>query len=133
MDYIQQMQRSGSLNPVTGAVSYGSQSSQPSQAAELNELKEAMLLQKNHFERFVQITKGRIQTLEKEVSELREELTKAQAVLEKISDKATVQRSREALLNRKDRPPSDTPIDRNGVAPKDVSIDKIFNCSHKRF
>ncbi len=51
----------------------------------------------------------------------------------KMKDKEVVEQSREALFNRKDRPPVDKPIDRNNVAPSDVQIGNIFNMSGKRF
>ena len=145
-DYIQQMQRTGSINPVTGAVSSANPSSsskpvggrqEPGQAGtastDLLELREQLASQKNQFERYVQLSQQRMTTLEREVKELRDEFSKASQLLGKISDKQTVEKTREALFNHKEKAPMDKPIDRNNVAPKDVQIGNIFNMSGKRF
>jgi len=135
MDYMQQVQRTVSLN------SYEQHSTPPQNVAhhsssvqkQLDDLKEIVEVQKNHLERFQQINKNRLYSLEKEVSELREKLGKTTEIIERINDVEVVQRTRDALSSRRDKPPADKPIDRNGVAPKDVQIDKIFNFSGKRF
>ena len=100
---------------------------------QLNSLQTTMYEQKNKFERFLTINQNRIMTLEKEVNQLKDELNKKTQALERLSDKEVVQRSREALFNRKDRAPLDKPVDRNNVAPSQVQIETIFNCSGKKF
>ncbi len=124
MDYIREMQRTGTLNI------------KPSSQIQTNEQPEIIRIieqQKNHFERLNEINKNKIFSLEKEVNQLREELEKATSVLNKIQDKEIVTKTREELFGRREKPPSDKPIDRNGVAPKDVQIEKIFNFSSRKF
>jgi hypothetical protein len=150
MDYIQQMQRTASLSAQAQSFS---QPQRPAQTAtpvfttqqsaglsqssslnsELNELRELVLNQKNQFERFHQISKNKIDSLEKEVAELKEQFSKARVTMDRMTDREVVERTREAVLNRKEKAPSEKPIDRNGVAPSSVQIDKIFNCSGKKF
>lgn len=127
MDYIQQMQRTVSTSQSSN------QPLTPSLSSEIQELKEQLLNQKNHFERFQQLSKSKIYSLEKEVSELRAGFLKVKEQLDKINDKEIVRRTREQFNSRQDRAPSDMPIDRNGVAPADVAISKIFNCAGKKF
>ncbi len=100
---------------------------------QLDKLQITIQEQKNKFERFLTINQNRIMTLEKEVNELKQELQKKTQALEKLNDKEVVQRSRDALFNRKDRAPLDRPVDRNNVAPSQVQIENIFNCSGKKF
>lgn len=102
-------------------------------SSRISELRDALLEQKSRFDRFVQISQNRITSLEKEVAELRSQLDTATESLNKLKDKDVVAKSREALFSRKDAPPLDKPIDRNGVAPSQVQIENIFNCSGKRF
>jgi len=101
--------------------------------SKISELRDALFEQKSRFDRFVQISQNRIASLEKEVTEFKTQLDKATESLGKIRDKEVVERSREALFSRKDAPPMDRPVDRNGVAPSKVQIADIFNCSGKRF
>lgn len=100
---------------------------------QINQIQQNLQEQKNKFDRFLAINQNRIVSLEKEVNQLRDELNKKTELLNKISDRETVQRSRDALFNRKDRAPLDRAIDRNNVAPSQVQIEKIFNCSGKKF
>jgi len=125
MDFIQQVQRTVSFeaNPQNNN----------SKEMEPNDIMQIVLNLKNQTERHIQIQKNKIFTLEKEVSELRDKLSKVSAIAYKIQDKEVVERSREAAFSRRDKPPADKPIDRNGVAPADVEITKIFNCAGKRF
>lgn len=126
MDFMQQVQRT---------VSFEANSNMIPQSADINkdDIMQIILNLKNQTERHLQIQKNKILTLEKEVSELRNELSKATSIIYRLQDKEVVERSREALLNRRDKPPVDRPIDRNGVAPADVQLSKIFNCAGKRF
>ncbi len=82
--------------------------------------------QKQFLLRLIKLNKQKIDSLEKEVAQLQQTNKKNQDFIEKIKDKDVVARSREALHNRVDKDPIDKPIDRNGVAPKDVQIQNIF-------
>jgi hypothetical protein len=99
----------------------------------IRELREMIIHQKNHFDRFKEIAGKRIIALEQELARNNSQLKHALEFINKIKDKAVVEQSRETLFNRKDRAPLDKPVDRNGVAPKDVQIVDIFNCSGKKF
>lgn len=147
MDYVNQMQKSGAFstmpnsnNPRPYTPSSGqtqAPTGNPGQNDELkqkiSEMQETLAMQKNKFERTLGILQNRIDVLEKEVSGMKTELEKFSEKYGKIRDKEIVEQSREALFNRKDRPPVDKPIDRNNVAPSDVQIGNIFNMSGKRF
>lgn len=143
MDYVNQMQKSGAFSttptpsnprPFNPA---GNQSiSKPIDddvRAKLAEIQESLSMQKNKTDRLLGILQNRIDVLEKEVSEMKAQLEKMGESYSKIKDKEVVEQSREALFNRKDREPSDKPIDRNNVAPSQVQIANIFNMSGKRF
>ena len=132
MDYLEQMQRTGMVQPEIRQFSRPN-NSQTEVLTQVQEILEQVNNQRNNTERILKISQNKIYSLEKEVSELRDELKKATEVLTKLRDKEVVQKTREALFNRQERAPVDRPIDRNNVAPKDVSIEKIFNCSHKKF
>jgi len=132
MDYLQQIQRTGMVQSGIQQFSRPN-NSQTEVLTQVQEILEQVNNQRNNTERILKISQNKIYSLEKEVSELRDELRKATEVLTKLKDKEIVQKTREALFNRHERAPVDRPIDRNHVAPKDVSIEKIFNCSHKKF
>lgn len=129
MSYLHEMQRTGTINTNTPMQMQATASKQGT----IEELKDIIQNQKEYFERLIQVNKNRTLSLEKEVSQLRKELDTAKSTLEKINDKEVVARTREELFGRREKPPSEKPIDRNGVAPKDVEIGKIFNFSSKRF
>ncbi len=143
MSYLDQMQKSGTMNAIEMQTRQfdAARRSQTKSVhdpyvdfkEQFEEMQTTMFAQKNKFERFLQINQNRMMTLEKEVVTLREELAKKTTMLDKLSDRETVQRSRDALFNRKDRAPSDRPVDRNNVAPSQVQIENIFNCSGKKF
>ncbi len=65
-----------------------------------------------------------IEALQKRVEELENKL-KQQRMQELMSQNNPYVRPKKKKISR--------PIDRNGVAPADVSLDKFFNFSHKRF
>jgi len=132
MDYLEQIQRTGMVQPGIRQFSRPN-NSQTEVLTQVQEILEQVNNQRNNTERILKISQNKIYSLEKEVSELRDELKKATEVLTKLRDKEVVQKTREALFNRQERAPVDRQIDRNNVAPKDVSIEKIFNCSHKKF
>ncbi|MCC7574434.1 hypothetical protein KO361_02490 [Candidatus Woesearchaeota archaeon] len=143
MSYLDQLQRTGTMDAVQRQTTQFSNAPRTETTRkedpitnfqeQINQLQTTLLEQKNKFDRFLTINQNRIMTLEKEVNQLREELNKKTQMLDKLSDKETVQRTREALFNRKDRAPLDSPVDRNNVAPSQVQIEKIFNCSGKKF
>lgn len=117
MDYLTQMQRTGTI----------SVQKQQSTNASSNEY------QRNAFyDRIIQVQKDKLLALEKEVFVLKTDLKKAMEFIAKVEDKQVVANAREALSNRRDRPPVDRPIDRNNVAPKDVSIENIFYSGSRR-
>ncbi len=91
-----------------------------------NEILQELESTKNFLLRLIKLNKQKIESLEKEVAQLQQKNKTNQEFIEKIKDKDVVTRSREALYNRVDRDPVDKPIDRNGVAPKDINIQKIF-------
>ena len=142
MSYLNQLQKSGTMDAVQKQTHQFNNPHRPQTQQnnhhndiqeQIHRLQNTMQEQKNKFERFLSINQNRIMTLEKEVNELKTELTKKTQVLDKMNDKETVQRSRDALFNRKDRAPLDRPVDRNNVAPSQVQIETIFNCSGKKF
>jgi hypothetical protein len=148
MDYINQMQKSGAFsttptpnNPRPFTPNQSQMQSpmgmprQEDQApkSKIDELTEALATQKNKYDRILGLLQNRIDVLEKEVSGMKAEFEKFSEKYGKLKDKETVEQSREALFNRKDRAPGDKPIDRNNVAPSDVQIANIFNMSGKKF
>ena len=140
MSYLNQLQQSGTIDAIQKQTQQFSKPQvrttkepQNDYQEQLDKLQITMQEQKNKFERFLTINQNRIMTLEKEVNELKQELQKKTQALEKLNDKEVVQRSRDALFNRKDRAPLDRPVDRNNVAPSQVQIETIFNCSGKKF
>lgn len=143
MSYLDELQKSGTMHAVEMQTKQFNNTHRSQTRTEhdpyvdfkeqFEEMQSAMFDQKNKFERFLKINQNRMMTLEKEVTTLREELAKKTTMLDKLSDRETTQRSREALFNRKDRAPLDRPVDRNNVAPSSVQIENIFNCSGKKF
>ncbi len=81
----------------------------------------------NKFNRVIALNKQKVESLGKEVEGLKAQLKEANDKIAKMRDKEVVHEAREALHNRRDKPPVDKPIDRNGVAPKDVQLENIFS------
>lgn len=143
MSYLEQLQKTGTMNAIERQTRQFSDvqraqtttrpEANPQIQDQINQIQTNLTEQKNKFDRFLTINQNRIVTLEKEVNQLRDELNKKTELLSKISDRETVQRNRDALFNRKDRAPLDRPVDRNNVAPSQVQIENIFNCSGKKF
>jgi len=106
-----------------------------SQSTFITKLTEALTYQAQQFERFKELTEKKFTTLSKDLLELTMQLKEARQHINKLKEKLEVTQAREALINYQqgDKPPLDKPIDRNGVAPKDVQIHDIFNFSGKRF
>lgn len=131
MSYVEQMQRTAMLHPTTGSVTTGngSQSTQE----KVQTILEIVQQQKEHTNRILKLNQNKIYSLEKEVSELQQQLKRVSEKLAQINDKEIVKRSREALFNRQKKAPADVPIDRNGISPKDVQIRDIFNFSGRKF
>jgi ribosomal protein L9 len=110
------MQKNGIIN-----VGYATK-----QEPTMHELNAQLNQQNAMFKRVIENNKNRIHSLEKEVGELALKLNKSLEFIEKIKDKEIVSASRNAANNRIEKEPSEKPIDRNNVAPKDVDIKKIF-------
>ena len=86
----------------------------------------------NQFKRYRDINDRRVFQLQQELQKATQQLAKIHGKFEKITDIENVKKARERLLQyqKGDRnKPLETPIDRTGVAPKDVQIEKIFNCA----
>jgi hypothetical protein len=99
-------------------------------------LQEALAYLSTQFERYKEINDKRANTLRADVEEFAAGIQEKLAFIEKLKDKHEATESREALVRYQQssgKEPVDKPIDRNGVAPKDVQIGSIFNCSGKRF
>ena len=82
----------------------------------------------NHFKRYVEINDRRVANLQKELETKKTELTNVKEFVDKLKDKQVVQETREQvhMMNTQANKPSEVPIDRNGVAPSSVRLDKIF-------
>lgn len=104
------------------------------ESAIINKLVETIQEQEQRFKRYKELTEQKFNTLAKEFLEMSTTIKKLQETIEKIKDKEEVTKAREFLMEyqKGDRPPLDRPIDRNGVAPKDVQITEIFNFSRRR-
>ena len=119
MDAVQQLQRAnpGFLDPMRA-----------SQAQKID-MPEEMQRLWNHFKRYVDLNDRRIKALQDEVAQKDKILREVQDFVVRAKDKQTVQASREAIMrhnNNPSRTPINTPIDRNGVSPADVQLEKIF-------
>lgn len=101
----------------------------------VRQVKEALNYQSLQFDRFRDITDKKFTTLSKDLLEVTMQLKRAHSIIEKLKDKEEVAQSRAALnsYQQGDKAPVNQAIDRTGVAPSDVSIANIFNCSGKRF
>ncbi|MCF7872458.1 hypothetical protein K9L97_05485 [Candidatus Woesearchaeota archaeon] len=130
MQYLEQMQRTARIASFNRS---NSVEQEPTANEKIQEILGMVQQQKDHSNRILQLCQNKIYSLEKEVNILRGELAKATENINKINDKEVVKRSREALFNRQEKAPMDKPIDRTGVAPKDVQIEQIFNFSGRRF
>ncbi len=105
-----------------------------SQSVTLKRLAEELQKQKEQFEHYKSVAEMKFSALSKDLLELTIQLKESKKTIEKLKDQLEVAKTREALIqyNKGDKKPLDKPIDRNGVAPKDVMIEKIFNFSNKR-
>ncbi|MFT4261367.1 MAG: hypothetical protein ACMXX9_02970 [Candidatus Woesearchaeota archaeon] len=111
MDYVASLKRQGII----------SNNAQQAMNQALNDQDmQAMLM------RLAKQNRDRITSLEKEVSQLTQKLSNAVSFIEKMKDTETVANARQALQERRDRPPADRPIDRNNVAPSQVQLENIF-------
>lgn len=98
------------------------------QSEVIQQLKDALKYQAQQFDRFRELAERKFTTLSKDVMELNMELKQAQQTIAKLRDKEDVAAARQALSNyqKGDKPPAEQPIDRTGVAPSEVQLDKIF-------
>ena len=71
---------------------------------------------------------GKWDSFQEEIVRKDKILKEVQDFVMRAKDKQTVQNSRETLFrqNNTSRAPIETPIDRNGVSPADVQLEKIF-------
>ena len=129
MDYLSQLQRTNKI-----LQSVGNNPTQP-QSNSTKEIYEELMAQKNFFERLNEIQKQKILQLEQELARTNQNLSKVIEFVDRYKDKMNVAAAREQAyqLNNQSKPALDRPIDRTGVAPKDVQIEKIFNFANKRF
>ncbi|MBD3208923.1 hypothetical protein GF367_00710 [Candidatus Woesearchaeota archaeon] len=100
----------------------------------LTKLKEALKHQATQFERYRQITEQKFTTLSKELLDVTMQCKQLQHAVTQIKDKEDITAAREALhrYQQGDKPPGGEPIDRNGIAPKDVQLESIFNFSARK-
>ena len=106
-----------------------------SQSITIKRLEEALQSQSQRFEHYKSVTEIKISALSKDLLDLSIQLKEAKRIIAQLQDKLDVAISRKALADyqKGDSEPFDKPIDRNGVAPKDVVIEKIFNFSNHKF
>ncbi len=107
-----------------------------SQSITVRKLTDALEYQANQFNRYKQLAEMKFTSLSKDLLDLSMQLKEAQKTIAQFKDKFELVKAREELLayQRGDsREPLDRPIDRNGVSPKDVQIEDIFNCANKKF
>lgn len=122
MDYFSQLQKTQAIHKQSRNV--------PNNTFPMSneDTKEQLRLQK----RKTNLNSQKINSLEKEVSELKEQLREATELIKKYSSSRVAQEKRMALHHRRETPPSDEPIDRNGVAPSKVNIQDIFYAGNRR-
>lgn len=102
----------------------------------IRQVKEALQYQALQFDRFRDLTEQKFTTLSKDLMDMDMQLKRAHSFIERIKDKQEVVESRAALNDYQQGDKRAVPtqaIDRTGVAPSDISIENIFNCSGKRF
>ncbi len=116
MDAVQQLKKANPsfLNPI--------------QEEEKADIPEEIQRIWSHFKRYVNLNDRRIEALKQEIILRDKMLKEAYDFVKKAKDKQTVQATREAVYqyNNQPKPAQDTPIDRNGVAPSQVQLHKIF-------
>lgn len=119
MDAVQQLRKAnpGFLDPVQRV------------QTESSETPEEIQRLWNHFKRYADLNDRRMKALQDEISEKDKILKEVFDYVSKEKDKKTVQSSRENLARQQSaisREPLTHAIDRTGVAPADVQLDKIF-------
>ena len=105
------------------------------QAELIQKMKQALEFQAVQFDRFRELTERKFTSLSKELLDLTMQLKEARDIAIKLRDKEDVIAARAALhqYQQGDKPPVNQAIDRTGVAPSQVQVHDIFNCSGKRF
>ncbi|MBW2983167.1 hypothetical protein KY327_02590 [Candidatus Woesearchaeota archaeon] len=98
------------------------------QSEVIQQLKDAIKYQAQQFDRFRELAERKFTSLSKDLMEVNMELKQAQQTIAKLRDKEDVAAARQALSDyqKGDKPPATQPIDRTGVAPSEVQLDKIF-------
>lgn len=105
-------------------------------ALEQQKIKVMIDMATQNFKNDIDSLKSQIKGFETEISSLRSQLMQARSqqtasvMQEPMQERAEPQRR---LQPTQEREPSKEAIDRNGVAPADVSIEKMFYCGNKRF
>ena len=82
----------------------------------------------SHFKRYVELNDRRIEALKQDISQKENKLNEVYEYIRKARDKQLVQETREKVhqYNNQSKQATETPIDRNGVAPSQVQLHKIF-------
>jgi len=157
MTYVSQMTTLGVITPRRAQQQYGisaesleeiqNRAGKPSAEVPIDEeqltldqsqviikLRDALQYQAVQFDRYRELTEQKFTTLSKDLLDLSMQLKETKGLVDKYKDKLEVRSNRAALhrYQQGDKPAVDMPIDRNGVAPKDVQIDNIFNFSGRR-
>lgn len=119
MDAVQQLQKAnpGFLNPMSAPTE------------DKVDVPEEIQRIWSHFKRYVDLNDRRIENLKQEIGIRDKMLKEVHDYVAKVKDQAVVQATREKVFqqnNQASRAPANTPIDRNGVAPSQVQLDKIF-------
>jgi hypothetical protein len=98
----------------------------------INSLNEQLTMQTQQFSRFKQYADGRIIHLESQMGDVLEKMKTALDIIQTLKSNSEAAKNREKLNQGSDKTPATQAIDRTGVAPADVSIDKIFYCGERR-
>jgi len=95
------------------------------------ELVEELKAQQNQFSRFKQYADNRIVVLESQMGQVMEKLKEAVEVINTLKSNHDAAGNRAKLAQGTNKDPVKEAIDRNGVAPADVSIEKMFYFGYK--
>lgn len=98
-------------------------------------LLESLQLELAQFQRYKEINDRRVLSIKQELTAQQAKIESMNQIIAKYREKEVVQEARDKLANynKGGEHRLDQPIDRNGVAPKDVVLANIFNFSGKRF
>lgn len=107
-------------------------------ALEQQKIKVMIELATQQFRSEIDSLKNKIKGFETEISSLRGQLMQARSFQQSTTQQDPVYEERQEPQKRfqtqpQEKEPARSPIDRNGVAPADVSIEKMFYFGNKRF